>query len=769
MSTSGPLALALARPALGPSSSILLRSLGQRLPLHVARWNRTTSAPQSRTLFVPRTLLQPIGKRNAIQPFSRLHLSVTPGFSSQYRSFGIGGANGISKSLLATREATANRNPNSATAQNAFYQLLIKAGMPAIVVERYQSGLYASNEAADAAYVRALEMLKQGVGETAASGGPAAQFSMNNSNLTSDQVQAVAQAVAARMKGTDMAASTGQGNGTKQGPLHVIVEESKGSVLFRWIKTLLYFGLITYMCMVVVTLAVGFFDNLDVYKRGNKKSQGEVRAETQKTRFSDVHGCDEAKDELLEVVEFLKNPDRFSTLGGKLPKGVLLVGPPGTGKTLLARAVAGESGVPFFYMSGSEFDEIFVGVGAKRVRELFAAAKEKSPSIIFIDELDAIGGKRNARDAAYMKQTLNQLLTELDGFEQNTGVIVLAATNHPQLLDKALTRPGRFDRHVVVDLPDVRGRLAILQHHAKKIKVASDVKFPVIAGFTSGLSGAELENIVNQAAVRASKAKAVSVTMKDLEWAMDKVIMGAERRWVISPKEKLMTAYHEAGHALVHLFADKPPSELHKVTILARGQSLGHTAYIPEMDKYSYTLTDYMTHIRVALGGKIAEELAFGPDHVTSGVSNDLEKATKEAFAIVGRFGMSAKLGPMDYANNYEKLSSETRAAVETEVQRLLSSSAEEVRTLLSSRRKELDLLAHALVEYETLDKREVERVIRGEKLTGRMPASPNAVMSVPVPAQPTSELPPGLGPTGRPEAGAGTGTSDPPPPVPAP
>ncbi|CAI4212557.1 unnamed protein product [Parascedosporium putredinis] len=640
-------------------------------------------------------------------------------------AWSLGGSNGISRSLLATREATANRNPSSATAQNAFYQLLVKAGMPAIVVERYQSGLYASNEAADAAYIRALEMLKQGVGDTAAVGGAATHFGGAN-NMPSDHVQAVAQAVAARMRGTDMAASTGQGNGTKQGPLHVIVEESKGSVLFRWIKTLLYFGLITYMCMVVVTLAVGFFDNLDVYKRGNKKSQGEVRAETQKTRFSDVHGCDDAKDELLEVVEFLKNPDRFSTLGGKLPKGVLLVGP-------------------------REFDEIFVGVGAKRVRELFTAAKEKSPSIIFIDELDAIGGKRNARDAAYMKQTLNQLLTELDGFEQNTGVIVLAATNHPQLLDKALTRPGRFDRHVVVDLPDVRGRLAILQHHAKKIKVSPDVKFSSIAGFTSGLSGAELENIVNQAAVHASKAKALSVSMKDLEWAMD----------------KLMTAYHEAGHTLVHLFADKPPSELHKVTILARGQSLGHTAYIPEMDKYSYTLSDYMTHIRVALGGKIAEELAFGPESVTSGVSNDLEKATKEAFAIVGRFGMSSKLAPMDYANNYEKLSSETRSAVETEVQHLLNTSAEEVRTLLSARRKELDLLAHALVEYETLDKHEVERVIRGEKLTGRMPASPNTAMSVPVPATVPAAIPTGLGPsTGHPESEPGAGL---PPPVPAP
>lgn len=610
MASPGPLALAAARPAAGIVNPAL-RPLGQRLPVFASRWSRP-----AQTIFLPATLFRPLIRAPAFQS------PVNVGQSSQYRTIGGFGsrssANPISRGLLASREATANRNPGSATAQNAFYQLLLKANMPAIVVERYQSGMYASNEAADAAYGQALDLMHQG-------DGAAAQPNFNvhgGSNMSSEHVQAVAQAVAARVKGKDMAAVTGQGSGTKQGPLHVVVEESKGTVLFRWVKTLLYFGLSAYICMVIVTLAVGFFDNMDVYKRGGgQKGQTPVRPETHKTRFSDVHGCDEAKDELQEVVEFLKNPEKFSTLGGKLPKGVLLVGPPGTGKTLLARAVAGESGVPFFYMSGSEFDEIFVGVGAKRVRELFSAAKDKKPAIIFIDELDAIGGKRHSRDAAYMKQTLNQLLTELDGFQQNTGVIVIAATNHPQLLDKALTRPGRFDRHVVVDLPDVRGRLAILQHHAKKIKLSADATFASIAGRTGGLSGAELENIVNQAAVRASKAKAMDVNMRDLEWAMDKVIMGAEKRMVVSPKEKLMTAYHEAGHALVQLFTDKPPYELHKVTILARGQSLGHTAYVPEMDKHSYTLSDFLTIIRVSLGGKIAEELVFGPEQVTSGVS----------------------------------------------------------------------------------------------------------------------------------------------------
>ncbi|SPN98548.1 related to AAA protease IAP-1 (mitochondrial intermembrane space) [Cephalotrichum gorgonifer] len=732
MASPGPLALAAARPVLGAINPSLLRPLAHRLPVHVSRW----SSP-ARTIFIPATLSRPLDSRASFRSAMRI------GPSSQYRMFGFGarqGPTGISQSLLATRESAANRNPNSATAQNAFYQVLLKANLPQIAVERYQSGLYASNEAADAAYVRALEMMKHGAGGVTHFGAQAAPNPM-----PSPESQAIAQAVAARMKGTDMATSTGQGDGTKQGPLHVIVEESRGSIIFRTIKGIFYFLLVAWVCSTVITLAVGFFDNLDLYKRGTtKKGQTAVKAEAQKTRFSDVHGCDEAKEELQEVVEFLKNPEKFSNLGGKLPRGVLLVGPPGTGKTLLARAVAGESGVPFFYMSGSEFDEVFVGVGAKRVRELFTAAKAKSPAIIFIDELDAIGGKRNQRDPAYMKQTLNQLLTELDGFEQDTGVIVIAATNHPQLLDKALTRPGRFDRHVVVGLPDVRGRLAILRHHAKKIKLSPDANFPPIASFTAGLSGAELENIVNQAAVRASKAKADSVTQRDLEWALEKVIMGTERRMIISPKEKLMTAYHEAGHALVHLFADQPPSELHKVTILARGGSLGHTAYIPEIDKYSYTLKDYMTHIRVALGGKVAEELAFGADHQTSGVSNDLEKATTEAFSIVGRFGMSVKLGPMDYVNNYERLSSETRSLVEMEVQSLLNKSVEEVRVLLSSKRKELDLLAKALVEYETLNKKEVLMVIRGESLGDRVKGDPGR-MAVPIPegSQGATVIPP--------------------------
>lgn len=531
------------------------------------------------------------------------------------------GHNGISRTLLASREAAANRNPTSATAQNAFYQLLIKANMPAIIIERYQSGRFATNSAADEAYHKALSLQNQSTSvggndiPTHFSGPEAAP----TGSLSQAQLQAVGQALAARSRGSNVAISKGSGVGTREGPLHVVVDESLGGIVFRWFKFLLWFCFFTYISLVMVSFLI---EGLNLFKRPGSKADSEVRAEAQTTKFADVHGATEAKDELQELVEFLRNPSKFSTLGGKLPKGILLVGPPGTGKTLLARAVAGEAGVPFFYMSGSEFDEVYVGVGAKRVRDLFAAAKGKSPSIIFIDELDAIGGRRNARDAAYVKQTLNQLLTELDGFEQNSGVIIIAATNFPELLDKALTRPGRFDRHVTVPLPDVRGRIDILKHHAKKIKANSEVNFEAIASSTPGLSGAELENIVNQAAVRASRLKQLSVTMTDFEWAKDKVIMGAERKTVIGETEKEMTAYHEAGHALVSFFNTHGPNKLYKVTILPRGNSLGHTAHLPEMDKYSYTTRDLRSMIETALGGKLAEEIVFGSDKVTTGVSS---------------------------------------------------------------------------------------------------------------------------------------------------
>lgn len=532
-------------------------------------------------------------------------------------------------SVLAHMEESANKNPSSATAQNAFYQALLRANMPAIIVERYQTGQFASNESCYGAYQKALTMMGQTDGNAVNNyqgqsyqAQPQGQtFVQGPSGLNNAQLQAIGSSVAAQTRGGNIGYGKSNANttGAKDSPVHVVVDESLGSSIFKWVKFFFYFGLVVYISIMFVTMIT---ESLSIFKgRAGVKASNEAKAEHQKVRFSDVHGCDEAKDELQEVVDFLKNPDKFSTLGGKLPKGVLLVGPPGTGKTLLARAVAGESGVPFFFMSGSEFDEMYVGVGAKRVRDLFAAAKEKSPAIVFIDELDAIGGKRSGKDMAYVKQTLNQLLTELDGFEQNSGVIILGATNFPESLDKALTRPGRFDRNVVVGLPDVRGRVAILKHHVKKVPTAKNVNLEVLAAGTSGFSGAELENVINQAAVHASKAKQTEVTMLDFEWAKDKVMMGAEKRsMIITPEEKKATAYHEAGHALVAMFTPGA-LQLHKVTIMPRGRTLGVTHLLPEMDKYSRSFREYKASLDVSMGGKIAEQLAYGPEKVTSGVS----------------------------------------------------------------------------------------------------------------------------------------------------
>jgi ATP-dependent metalloprotease len=634
---------------------------------------------------------------------------------SQNRSFL--SYSGITRNQLAAAEESANRNAGNASSQNAFYHLLLKAKLPKIIIERHQTGHFASD-------TTTLEYVAKA---NASVGGGAATTTIAGSD-SSSSVGAAAVNAASR--------------GAKGEPIHVIVTESSFSYVFKWVKFLLWYAVIVYLSFVVVTVVI---ESLSSFRRGpgGAKGDAEVKPEKQTARFSDVHGCDEAKEELQEVVEFLRAPENFSDLGAKLPKGVLLVGPPGTGKTLLARAVAGEAGVPFFYMSGSEFDEIFVGVGAKRIRELFAAAKSKSPAIIFIDELDAIGGKRNPRDPAYAKQTLNQLLTEMDGFSTDTKIVLIGATNLPDILDKALTRPGRFDRHINVELPDVRGRQAILRHHAKKVKLAPDADIDSVAARTAGRSGADLENILNFAALRASKARATVISGADLEWAYDRMTMGSEKKSrVITAKEKEMTAYHEAGHALVQLFDKESSSRLYKVTILPKGPSLGHTAFVPQEDKYSYTMSDFMSMIRVSLGGKMAEEMQYGTERVTSGVSADIENATNIGFSMVTSYGMSSLLGPVEYRNRYENLSSETKSMIEAEVQRTLKESYEEVRKMLTEKRKELDLLAQALVKYETLDRAEVEKVIRGESLPDRPVVPPGPMV---IPAGVEVPHPPGL------------------------
>ncbi|MCJ1471233.1 hypothetical protein MMC07_009881 [Pseudocyphellaria aurata] len=631
-----------------------------------------------------------------------------------------------SQNLLAHMEQTANNNPTSPTAQNAFYSALLRAEMPAIIVERYQTGRYATNTAVETTYKRALERM------ALINAGSNTSTQSQTSTMTSEQLQAVGQAIAASSQERNVGIVSGKTPktaGLKDSPMYVVVDETTASVIFKWVKFFFNWGLVAYLVLIVFTFAV---EATGVIKKvGGITNNNEAQPQHQTVRFSDVHGCDEAKEELQELVEFLKSPEKFSSLGGKLPKGVLLVGPPGTGKTLLARAVAGESGVPFFFMSGAEFDEIYVGVGAKRVRDLFNNARQKAPAIIFIDELDAIGGKRNERDPAYVKQSLNQLLTELDGFSQETGVIIIAATNFPQLLDKALTRPGRFDRNVVVPLPDVRGRVEILKHHMKKIQVSPDVDETLIARGTPGFSGAELENLVNQAAVRASRNKSAKVGALEFDWAKDKIMMGAERRSaVIQEKDKIMTAYHEGGHALVALF-NPHATPVYKATIMPRGQALGITTFMPEMDKVSMEKREFLAQIDVAMGGVAAEEIVYGPDSVTSGCASDLQKATSIAYSMVARLGMSKSFGSVDFHTEYKNLSSETKLKIEDEVRRIIEEGRQRAIKTLTERRRDLDLLAKALVDYEELNEDEIRRVIKGEKLS-KLTTLPNIPIKVP-------------------------------------
>jgi cell division protease FtsH len=446
--------------------------------------------------------------------------------------------------------------------------------------------------------------------------------------------------------------------------------------------------------------------------------------------FEDVAGIDEAKVELEEVVEFLRDPQKFQRLGGKIPKGVLLVGPPGTGKTLLARAIAGEANVPFFTISGSDFVEMFVGVGASRVRDMFEQGKKNAPCIIFIDEIDAVGRHRGAGLGGgndEREQTLNQLLVEMDGFETNEGVILIAATNRPDVLDPALLRPGRFDRQVVVPNPDVLGREKILKVHMRKVPLAPDVDARVIARGTPGFSGADLANLVNEAALLAARRNKRLVTMAEFEDAKDKVMMGAERRsMVMTEEEKLNTAYHEAGHALVALRVPKH-DPLHKVTIIPRGRALGVTMSLPEKDRYGYSKVELTSRLAMMFGGRLAEEIVFGPDNVTTGAGDDIRRATDLARRMVTEYGFSDKLGPLRYNDNEEEVflghsvaqrknvSDATAKLIDEEVREIIDTASETARRILTENRAGLDSIANALMEFETLTGEEIKALLRGE------------------------------------------------------
>ena len=623
-------------------------------------------------------------------------------------------------------ERDANSNLNSADAQSALLKHLNKRD-PGAVVRRVESGEIAVDEAVAQEYFIALaktggiprsqskevlRLLRKGSSQSSY-GAPSMGIGNANSGFSSSTING--------------GFSSSAGAGSFENPL--VVQFAEKSFKHRVVEALPRFFLFGAAFYLVTSMLDDAKKSSGGGGLGSSFPFGSTKqfdAQQSEKTFDDVCGCDEAKDQLVEIVEYLKDPSRFTRLGGKLPKGVLLEGPPGTGKTLLARAVAGEAGVPFFYASGSEFDEMFVGVGAKRIRALFQAAKQNKPSIIFIDEIDAVGRKRSGKEQQAMNMTLNQLLIELDGFEENDGVIVLAATNFGSSLDPALIRPGRFDRQIAVPLPDIRDRTKILEHYFTTITADPEINAEIVARGTPGFSGAELANICNLAAVRASVLGKAMVDLAEIEFAKDKVLMGDERKSAfISPETQKVTAYHESGHAIVAINT-KGAHPVHKATIVPRGRSLGMVMQLPEGDQTSETRQQMLARMDVCMGGRVAEELIFGEDGVTSGASSDFQQATAIARRMVMAYGMVDKVGIVRYSDNdLKELAPDTRKLIDDSIKNLLEQSYARAKACLIKHQKDHDKLAKALIQFETLSGDEIKSFLKGGKIVREVPVAP--------------------------------------------
>ncbi len=685
-----------------------------------ARGPAFRTAQRSRPVSVPgRGLIggfrfDPIPKYASAFSFGSAALMGARGFSSFLRS----------RSVFRLKQE-ADGNPGDVEKQLSLYECWVDRGDTNKIISRYQSGNYAYDDRVVEIYAEAYEsvhgQMPRGVEDRIGRAATRPQMGRGTYQGSSQYDYA---AGARRSPDFDGRSDYGSGGESRVWPLGL---GSKDKPIFVSEQPRDFKHHASRLFWSVLTLCLGlslFYFVLNKMGGGaavglNGLTKKEITpVKDMDKKFDDVKGCKEAKEELQEIVEFLKNPEKFQRLGGNLPKGVLLLGPPGTGKTLLAKAIAGEAEVPFFFASGSEFEEMYVGLGARRVRELFTAAKEAAPCIIFIDEIDAVGGQRKGRESQTLRQTLNQLLVELDGFETNSGVIVIGATNFADSLDKALTRSGRFDRHIQVPLPDVRGRKDIIQMYADKLVLGTDVKVGVLARGTPGYSGASLATMVNDAAIHASLRGAESVTHSDFEWAKEKMFMGPERKSMFLDQEtRKVTAYHEGGHALVAMNTDGA-DPVHKATIMPRGRALGLVFQLPKGDQTSKTRKQLIADMDVCLAGRIAEEMMFGKDNVTTGASSDMQKATQIAKAMVLNYGMSEKVGFISVPElDKESLGQKTLEVINDEIHLLLDDSKKRVTRLLHNKKSDLDRLAKALMEHESLTGEQVEKVLQGKRL----------------------------------------------------